>query len=141
MTARRSGTPSTTSSMDTGTLAADFSRLGVPQQQVQAWAARTAGAADVAGEAAGDDTDLVLAPHLWPAVELGLTMRTQMRAVADPRPGAGVIYLGLDYAAMPAVKRDLGLPQRGPAARVLLHQLRVVEAEMVKVMNQQQAAE
>lgn len=137
MTARRSGTPSTTSSMDTGTLAADFSRLGVPQQQVQAWAARTGSAHD----AAGDDTDLVLAPHLWPAVELGLTMRTQMRAVADPRPGAGVIYLGLDYAAMPAVKRDLGLPQRGPAARVLLHQLRVVEAEMVKVMNQQQAAE
>ncbi|MDP3610948.1 MAG: hypothetical protein Q8R98_03780, partial [Rubrivivax sp.] len=110
---------------------ADFARLGVSVQQLQA----AAPAPPVPAQAEPDD-GLVLAAHLWPAVQLANALRTQARVVAGM---AGLLYLGLDYARFDGVKRDLGLPMRGPKAALLLRQFQTVEREMVLVWNNRPA--
>ena len=108
-----------------------FRQMGVPEDQLQQYAAQRAGGTE--GEAANEPA---LASHLWPAVELAMCLRTQLRCVAG---NAGLLYLGLDYARLDGTKRDLGLPMRGPAARALLRQFRVAESEMMNVLNERAA--
>jgi hypothetical protein len=115
---------------------ADFERLGVPREQIEAAARLRAQAAAAAAAAAEPEPPLVLARHLWPAVMLADGLRTQVRAVAGM---GGLLYLGLDYARLDGVKRDLGLPLRGPKAAELFRQFRVVESEMLNVWNGQRA--
>lgn len=108
---------------------AEFARLGVkPEQLRQAAPVRAASA-----PAAADDEDvLVLPPHLLPPLQLANALRSQARVVAGM---AGLLYLGLDYARVDGVKRDLGLPMRGPKAGLLWRQFQTVEREMVDVWN------
>lgn len=123
--------------MDSDT-AADFARLGVPAEQIAAArAAQARHAVPGRRAAASRGPVLELARHLWPAVQLADAMRTQMRAVALP---VGVLYLGLDYGVRDILKRDLGLPMRGPGARALQQQLQVIEDEMLVVLNSRRAA-
>ena len=105
---------------------ADFTRLGLRPEQLQAAAPQAAAAAVPA-----DDT-LVLAPHLLPAVQLAQALRTQARVVAGM---SGLLYLGLDYTRVDGIKRDLGLPMRGKQAALLWRQFQTVENEMVIVWN------
>ena len=68
----------------------------------------------------------VWADH-WPAVRLFGAMQTQWR-----RDMAGPT--GLDYAALPAVERRLGI--RGRRARRAFDYLRVMEAEALRLMRE-----
>lgn len=62
-------------------------------------------------------------PENWPALTLFLAMETQWRVA----PSGG--YLGLDYAALPAVLDLLGIaPDR---RRALFGDLRVMESEVL----------
>ncbi len=107
---------------------AAFARLGVKPEQLQA--ARPV-AAPAPAAVAPEDV-LVLPPHLLPPLALANALRTQVRVVAGM---AGLLYLGLDYARVDGVKRDLGLPMRGPASRLLWRQFQTMEREMVNVWN------
>lgn len=106
---------------------ADFARLGLQPEQLQP----AAGAAPAAKPAPAD-ADLVLAPHLWPAVQLAHALRSQARVVAGM---SGLLYLGLDYARVDGTKRDLGLPMRGKKSALLWRQFQTLESEMVNVWN------
>lgn len=105
---------------------ADFARLGVQPGQLQA------GTTAPAAKPAATDDCLVLAPHLWGAVQLAHALRTQVRVAAGM---SGLLYLGLDYARVDGTKRDLGLPMRGKQSALLWRQFQTVESEMLNVWN------
>lgn len=130
MNARGSGTQDT--QLDPGVMQ-ELQRFGVPAEQLQAHAQRRQAAA----RASQPESTLKLARHLWGAVQLGAALRTQVICAAGP---AGVQYFGLNYARLDGTKRDLGLAMRGPDARALLQQFRVVESEIVNVLNQRALA-
>lgn len=70
----------------------------------------------------------------WPSVLLFLDCETQWRAVATM---AGLIFLGLDYAAVQALL-DLkrGRRRRLPGADRLLQDIRIMEREALKVFDE-----
>lgn len=111
---------------------AEFGRLGVPAQELQAAAAQRAQAE--AAQPVEAEEDVKLAAHLWPAVQLAAALRTQRRMVTNAVSGLQQV-LGLDYARYDGCKRDMSLPMRGPRSLALFRQFQVVEDEMLKVWN------
>ena len=73
--------------------------------------------------------DLVVWAWHLDAMQLFDAMRTQWRCVSGI---AGLVWTGLDYAALPAVKADLGF---AAADRALFQQLRTMETAALKYLN------
>ena len=64
------------------------------------------------------------------------SLRTQWRAVAG---GSGVIYLGLDYGAIPPLLELVGVPRA--KRRQTFGELRVMEAAALSILNTRAADE
>ena len=71
-------------------------------------------------------------PQHWHAANIFAGMSTQWRVVAG---AAGLLYLGLDYAALPVVREEhQGIEHEQPM-RVLMPQLRHMEGAALGVLN------
>jgi len=71
-------------------------------------------------------------PQHWHAVNVFAGMSTQWRVVAGM---AGLLYLGLDYAALPAVREEHEGIEHAQPMRVLMPQLRYMERTALDVLN------
>lgn len=93
-------------------------QLGVPQEAINKHRRRNA-------------PDTPFTPWAWhvDAMKLFGGMRTQWRAVAAV---GGLVYLGLDYASLAAVKAELGFSERG---KELFDQLQAIERGALTYLN------
>lgn len=89
----------------------------------------------VAAEEAADPPFDVYAEN-WPVLELFRTVATQWRVVAPPM--GGVLYLGIDYAAVALPLRLSGIKRRDHAE--VFAGLRIMESAARAVLNERKPA-
>ena len=104
---------------------ADMRCMGLTEEQIAQERRGRAAAAATDG-----DEHLALPRHLWPVVRLFAALRSQWRVAIGQ---GGLLYLGLDYAAVRHAMWLLELPAKGRAR--LFEHLRVMESEARALLN------
>lgn len=102
-------------------------KLGVPQEQLQQ--RRKAQRQEAALQEDGEH--VYIAPHLAQVVWFFSTLRTHWRAVAGGK--RGIVWLGLDWAAVDATMRRRGV--KPPDTELFYDWLDVLDVEGVRIKN------